>query len=151
MRELFATNVDGVINSIMPAIACMRTRRKGQIAMISSLAAIRGLPSCPAYSASKAAIRFLGEGLRGELKTEGIRVSVVCPGYIKTPMTEVNHFPMPFLMPPEKAARIILKGLAKNRSRIAFPLPLYIPLWLLSCLPTALTDPLFAALPKKIS
>ncbi len=147
--EIFGTNVDGVINSVLPIIPHMQKRKSGQIAIISSLAGLRGLPSCPAYSASKAAVRLFGEGLRGDLKDHGIKVSVICPGYIKTPLTDVNTFPMPFIMSAEKAAGIIRRGLQKNTSRIAFPLALYIPLWLLTCLPNALTDPFFAALPKK--
>jgi len=74
---------------------------------------------------------------------------VVCPGYIKTPMTDVNKFYMPFLMPVEKAAKIIKEGLAKNKSRISFPAPLYFVVWLAALLPTALTDKIFAKLPKK--
>lgn len=148
-RNIFAINVDGVINTILPVIPLMQTRKSGQIAIISSLAGIRGLPSCPAYSASKAAVRFYGEGLRGELKKDGIGVSVICPGYIRTPMTDINDFPMPFIMDADKAADIIMHGIQKNKSRIAFPLALYLPLFLLSCLPVAITDPFFAALPKK--
>ena len=149
LRDIFAINVNGVINTIMPAIAYMRERKAGQVAIISSLTAIRGMPSCPAYSASKAAVRFLGEGLRGELKDWGIEVSVVCPGYIDTPMTQVNEFYMPFMLSATQAARKIQKGLEKNTSRIAFPWMLYLPLYLLSCLPVAMTDTLFAKLPKK--
>jgi short-subunit dehydrogenase len=148
-RDIFAINVDGVINTILPAISRMKSRRFGQVAIISSLAGIRGLPSCPAYSASKAAVRFLGEGLRGELQDYGIEVCVVCPGYIKTPMTDENKFYMPFLMSPQKAANKIIQGLYNNRSRIAFPLMLYIPLYLISCISVSLTDKFFAKLPKK--
>jgi short-subunit dehydrogenase len=151
VRRIFATNIDGVINTVQPLISSMAARKSGQIAIISSLAGIRGLPSSPAYSASKACVRYYGEGLRGALKKSGVQVSVVCPGYIKTPMTEVNNFPMPFIMTPEKAAAIIARGLAKNKSRIAFPLTLYLPLWWLACLPVRLTDPFFAALPAKPS
>jgi len=147
--DLFSTNIDGVLNTILPIIPFMKKRQIGQIAIMSSLAGIRGLPSCPAYSASKAAVRFYGEGLRGALKSDGIDVSVICPGYIKTPLTAKNKFPMPFIMTPEKACEIIMKGLENKRSRIAFPLALYIPLWLLTCLPVALTDRLFAMLPRK--
>jgi short-subunit dehydrogenase len=148
-RIIFATNIDGIMNTIQPLLAKMVARKRGQIAIISSLAGIRGLPSSPAYSASKACVRFYGEGLRGWLASHQVKVSVVCPGYIKTPMTAVNDFPMPLLMTPEKAARIIARGLAKNRSRIAFPLPLYLPLWFLSCLSPTLTDGFFARLPSK--
>lgn len=149
VNEIFATNIGGVINTVQPLIPGMVARRRGQIAVMSSLAGMRGLPSCPAYSASKACVKAYGEGLRGWLSDYGVQVSVVCPGYIKTPMTEVNDFPMPFLMSPEKAAGIIAKRLEWNQSRIAFPLALHIPLWLASCLSPTLTDWFFARLPAK--
>lgn len=150
-RAIFDVNVTGMLNTVLPAIALMKSRKRGQIALISSLAGMRGLPSSPAYSASKAAVKAYGEALRGALKRDGVRVSVVCPGYIRTPMTDVNDFPMPFLMEADMAAARIAAGLAANRSRIAFPFGLYFPLWLLSCLSPRLTDPLFAALPNKPS
>jgi short-subunit dehydrogenase len=156
IKEIFATNIDGVLNTINPAIAVIEKQKikathKGQIAIISSLAGFRGLPSSPAYSASKSCIRVYGEALRGSLAPLGIAVNVVCPGYIKTPMTDVNNFPMPFLMPADKAARIIKKSLAKNKSRIAFPFPLYFVVWLATLISTTITDPIFAKLPKKKS
>ena len=149
VRKIFATNLDGVINTIHPIIPFMEQRGKGQIAIISSLAGIRALPSAPAYSASKAAVRYYGEALAGFLAKNGVQVSVVCPGYITTPMTAVNNYPMPFIMSAEKAAKIIASGLEKGKIRIAFPLALYIPLWLISCLPSWLTQPLFSHLPAK--
>lgn len=149
VKNIFSTNIDGVINTIQPLIPLMRKRERGQIAIISSLASYRGLPSAPAYSASKAAVRFYGEGLRGILYKYGIGVTVVTPGYIKTRMTSANKFPMPFLMEAEKAARIIKKKLTKNPSRIAFPrLFYYLVLWI-GALPPVLTDPLFKILPAK--
>jgi short-subunit dehydrogenase len=149
VRDIFSVNVDGTFNTVLPLIPRMQARRRGQIALMSSLAGIRGLPSCPAYSASKMAVRGFGEGLRGLLKKEGIHVSVICPGYVRTPMTEVNRFPMPFIMTPEKAARIIRSGLAANKAHIAFPRRLYLPLCWASALPSVLIDPFFAALPAK--
>ena len=147
--DIFDTNVTGVLNTVLPAIPAMTLRGCGQIALISSLSALRGLPSAPAYSAGKAAVKHYGEALRGMLSKTGVRVNVVCPGYIRTPMTDVNRFPMPFIMSADKAAAIIARGLAKNRSRIAFPLRLHVPLWLLSCLSPGLTDAFFSALPAK--
>lgn len=151
VRRIFATNVDGVINTLQPVIPAMVSRGRGQIAIMSSLAGIRALPSCPAYSASKAAVRYYGESLRGVLGKHGVEVNVICPGYIKTPMTEVNNFPMPFIMDVDKAASRIAEGLAKNKARIAFPRKLYWPLWLISCLSPAITDPIFSRLPAKPS
>lgn len=151
VRKIFATNIDGVINTVQPVIPLMIKRGKGQIAIMSSLAGIRALPSSPAYSASKACVRYYGESLRGALAFSGVSVSVICPGYITTPMTAVNNFPMPFIMSPEKAAQRIIKGLAKKRGRIAFPLRLYLPLWWISCLSPQITDPVFSRLPAKPS
>ena len=149
VREIFATNVDGVINLVGPVAEKMKLRGRGQIAVMASLAGFRGLPSSPAYSASKAAVRVYGEALRGNLAEFGVKVNVICPGYVKTPMTAVNNFYMPFLLSVEKAAMIIKKGLAKNHSRIAFPFPLYFVVWLATLLPPCLTDFIFARLPKK--
>jgi len=151
VKRIFATNVDGVLNTVQPLLENMVSRKRGQIAIISSLAGIRALPSCPAYSAAKAAVRYYGEALRGVVGKHGVRVNVVCPGYIKTPMTEVNDFPMPFMMSADKAASVIAAGLAKNKSRIAFPRALYWPVWWASCLSPVITDPVFARLPAKPS
>jgi short-subunit dehydrogenase len=148
-RVIFATNVDGVANTVWPALQRMERRARGQIALMSSLAAFRGFPGAPAYCASKAAVRVWGEGLRGECRAKGVAVTVICPGYVESPMTAVNDFPMPFLMSAERAARIVKRGLARNRARIAFPLPMYFAAWLLGVLSPGLTDPLLMRLPKK--
>ena len=151
VRKIFSTNIDGVINTIHPVIDHMVEDRTGQVVIISSLAGYRGLPSSPAYSASKAAVRVYGEGLRGSLAKNNVGVTVVTPGYIKTPMTDVNNFPMPFLMDADKAAKLITKKLTKNPARIAFPFPLYFVVWLLSVIPPFITDPILANLPGKTS
>ncbi len=148
-RRVVATNLDGVLNTVLPAVDCMRPRGRGQVAIMSSLAAFRGFPGAPAYCASKAAVRVWGEALRGDLHGAGIGVSVICPGYVRSPMTAVNTFSMPLLMDAERAARIIRRGLARNRPRIAFPWRLYAAVWLISTLPPRLTDPLLRRLPKK--
>ena len=148
-RRIIETNVEGVFNTLLPAIDRMRPRGHGQIAIMASLAAFRGFPGAPAYCASKAAVRVWGEALRGDLHGAGIGVSVICPGYVRSPMTAVNDFPMPLLMDAARAARIIRRGLARNRPRIAFPWPLYAAVWLISALPPGLTDPLLRRLPKK--
>jgi len=153
-RRIFSVNVTGAMNTVLPAIDLMRAhpalaKGKGQIAIISSLASFRGMPGAPAYCASKAAVRAWGEGLRGTLATDSIELSVVCPGFIRTPMTAVNPFPMPFLMDPEPAAEIIAKGLRANKSRIAFPFRLYAAVWLLAALSPGFTDRFINKLPDK--
>lgn len=158
VRRVFTVNVDGVFNTILPAIERMRTRTRpaeggmrGQVAIMSSLAGFRGFAGAPAYSASKAAIKVYGEGLRGELAASGIGVTVICPGFVKSRMTAHNKFYMPFLMETGRAAAIIRRGLARNRARIAFPWPLYAAVWAIAALPPGLTDFIFSRLPKKDS
>jgi short-subunit dehydrogenase len=148
-RSIFATNIDGVLNTILPIIPKMISRQSGQIALMSSLAGFRGLPSAPAYSASKAAVRSYGEALRGSLDKDGIKVSVICPGFVESRITDANSFYMPFLMKAPKAARIIKNGLAKDKARIAFPFCLYAMTWLMMALPTMIIDPIIKSLPKK--
>ncbi|MBL0319681.1 MAG: SDR family NAD(P)-dependent oxidoreductase [Alphaproteobacteria bacterium] len=149
VKRIFHTNVLGLMHTIHPLIPRMQQRKRGQIGIISSLSGYRGLPSAPAYSASKAAVKVYGEALRGWLSKDNVGVTVITPGYIKTPMTDVNEFPMPFLVPVEKAATTIIKGLACNKSRLAFPYPLYMIIWFLSSLPPAWTDWIFRSLPSK--
>lgn len=145
----FAINVDGVFHTVHPAIDVMRPRRAGQIAIMASLAGFMGMPGAPAYSASKATVKAYGEALRGLLRPDGIEVSVICPGFITSPMTARNPFPMPFLMSADKAARIIIARLQQNRARIAFPLPMLAALRLLQLLPASWSDTLLSAFPKK--
>jgi len=148
-RAIFATNLKGVLNTIHPVMPLMIRRRHGQIAMMSSLASFRGFPGAPAYCASKAAVRVYGEALRSELRAYNVEVNVICPGFIKTPMTDVNHFPMPFKMPAEQAARIIQKGLTANRARIAFPWQMYALVRFMAALPQSWLDKFMSRLPKK--
>ena len=148
-RHIFDVNLMGVVNTVQPAIARMRQRGKGQIALISSCASFRGIPGVPAYSASKAAVRTYGEALRGSLHRHGIAVSVICPGFVVSRMTDGNRFPMPLIMDADRAAGIIVRGLARNRSRIAFPWRIYALSWLIGVLPPAVTDPLMRKIPAK--
>ena len=155
-RRTFATNVDGVLNTIQPAIELILTKPRpkdgsprGQVALMSSLAAFRGFAGAPAYCGSKAALKAYGESLRTYHAADGIEVSVICPGFVRTPMTDVNKFPMPFLMSAENAARIIVRNLQHNHGRIAFPWPSYIFAWFLSVLPPQWTDRLIAGMPRK--
>lgn len=134
-RAIFATNIDGVANTLLPLIPRMVARGRGQIGIMASLAGYRGLPGTPAYCASKAAVKVWGESLRATLADRGVGVSVICPGFVDTPLTAGNRFRMPFLMSDEKAARIVLDGLQRNRGRIAFPWPMAAGVALLAALP----------------
>jgi short-subunit dehydrogenase len=151
IEEIFDVNINGVLNTVNSAMKVMQKQGSGQIGIISSLAGFRGLPSSPAYSASKSAVRVYAEGLRGCAAKIGIKVNAICPGYIKTPMTDKNNFPMPFLMSAQKASKIIRIGLEKNKSRIAFPFQFYFIVWLMALLSTKITDPIFSKLPAKSS
>ena len=148
-REIFAVNIAGVCHTLHPAIERMAARRSGQLAIVSSLASLRGMPGGAAYCASKAAVRVYGEGLRAQLVRHGIAVSVICPGFVTTRMTAGNRFPMPFLMDSTKAARLIARGLARNRGRIAFPWRLYGATLLLAALPERAIDGIARHLPDE--
>jgi short-subunit dehydrogenase len=146
---VFEVNVGGVLNTVLPALSAMAARRRGQIALVSSLAGLRGMPGSVAYSASKAAVRSLGEGLRGRYRGQGVAVNVICPGFVESRITADNRFPMPFLWPADKAAQRIKAGLARDQGRIAFPWPMYAAAWLLNLLPQPLCDRLLARTPRK--
>jgi len=148
-RAVFAVNLDGVLNTVLPILPAMRTRGHGQVAIVSSIAGFRGMPGAPAYCASKAAVRLWGEGLRGEAAADGVSVCVVCPGFVRTPMTGANGFPMPFIISAARAARIIRRGLARDRGRITFPLPMAVVGWLLRALPDCWLDAFARRLPRK--
>jgi NADP-dependent 3-hydroxy acid dehydrogenase YdfG len=149
IRTIFAVNVHGVFTTVQAILPAMLRRRHGQIALVSSLAGFRGFPGAPAYCASKAAIRIYGEGLRGVAAEDNVAINVICPGFIKTPMTDRNRFPMPFLMGAERAAILVRQGLAANHARIAFPWQMYLLTRLIASLPQTLMDLMAAHIPKK--
>lgn len=147
-RCIFDTNLVGVLNTVLPLIPLMTGRGRGQIALMASLAGYRGQPGAPAYCGSKAAVKVWGESLRGTLAPHGVRVSVITPGFVKSPMTDANGFRMPFLQQPEKAAEIMIRGLERNTGRIAFPWPMALAAWFLSVLPDPLADIATRRLPR---
>jgi len=151
VREVFDINLTGVLNTIDPILPYMIRRGSGQIAIMSSLVSFSGWPSAPSYSASKGAVRMYGEALRGSLNKSGVKINVICPGFIKTPMTDINDYPMPFLMSDERAAKIIYRGLRKNKGRISFPWPSYIVAGLLGIMPYSLSSIFLNKTPKKPS
>jgi short-subunit dehydrogenase len=148
-RQIFSINVNGIFNTVLPTVPLMRARQRGQIAIMSSIAGFRGLPSAPAYCASKAAVKVWGEGLRGQLARDNIGVTVICPGFVVSGISRRNRFPMPFLMQTEAAARLIAKALAANRGRIAFPWPMALMAWIMTTLPDFLISALTSRLPRK--
>ena len=126
-REIFATNLDGALNTVIPAMEVMRSQPagadgvRGRIAVIASIAAFLALPESPAYSASKAAIDNWTVASARSARRDGIHLTSVCPGFISTAMTTGNTAAMPGLMTAERAAAIILRGIAAGRIRLAFP------------------------------
>lgn len=150
-RQVFNVNLGGVLKTIDAVLPGMRARKSGQIAIMSSLASFAGMAGAPAYSASKAAVRVYGEAMRGAVKHEGVRVNVICPGFVKSRITDKNSFPMPFMMKAEKAAKIIANGLANNKARIAFPKIMLFFVWLLATMPASWASALTSKMPKKKS
>ncbi len=148
-RDIFAVNMAGVLNTLFPAIDSMQRRKKGQLALVSSMAGYRGLPSAPAYSASKVMVKAYGEALHGVLRKKGIGVTVICPGFVESRITAKNKFPMPWIWKASKAARVIRKGLEKNKTLIAFPLPFAAAMWCLNLLPSSWTVKVLSRLPRK--
>jgi short-subunit dehydrogenase len=118
---------------------------------MSSLAAFRGLSTAAAYSASKAALKSYGDALRGRLAPEGIRVSVICPGWVKSPLSDANQYRTPLMISAEAAARIIRRGLEAERSLIAFPWPAYVAARVLATLPSPIYDWIVRNAPRKES
>jgi short-subunit dehydrogenase len=136
--SLIETNVGGVLNTVQPLLPPMMARGRGQIAIVGSLAGFIPLPDAPSYSASKSAVLIYGLSLRALLAPRGIRVSVICPGYIETPMTAREFGPHPFKMSAGRAAGKIRRGLQRDRAVIAFPLLLALATRLNAVLPDRL-------------
>ncbi len=145
IRQTFDVNVGGVFNTIEPLLSRLMARRRGQIALVASLASFIGLPYSASYNASKAAVRVWGESIRYVLKKHGVGVSVVCPGFVVSRMTANAPFPMPFMMTSAKAASIIRRGLERNHARIAFPIGTKAAVWFGQSLPGRWTARLLGA------
>ena len=137
-RVQMEVNVMGVVNGLEPLLEAFARRASGHIAVVASLSGYRGLPRASAYGATKAALINLCEALKIELYGTGVAISLINPGFVETPLTDKNDFPMPFLMPVDKAVDAIMTGLRKRRFEIAFPKRLAIILKIARCLPYAL-------------
>lgn len=143
-RAIFAVNLEGVLNTIEPAETAMVSRGSGHLALMSSVASFYGAPGSAAYCASKGAVRLLGEGLRRRLAQKGVVVSVICPGFVRTPMNAGIRPRLPLTMSAERAATIIERGLARGKARIAFPFTTYLVARVLGALPPDLAGRLTA-------
>jgi short-subunit dehydrogenase len=139
-RRIIDVNFLGVINTIVPLIDRLCARQRGHIVIVSSMAGLQGLAESPVYSASKAAVRVYGEGLRRLLAIQKIRVTVVVPGFIATPMSHSLHFKRPFMWSAERAAERIVRGIDRNEAEIVFPWQLRVAGAALRLLPRRLRD-----------
>jgi short-subunit dehydrogenase len=149
VRACFETNVIGLAATFQPFVDGMRERRAGTLVGIASVAGIRGLPGHAAYCASKAAVISLCESLRGECRASGVKVVTICPGYIATPLTSRNRYPMPFLMTPEAFARKAAAAIDRGASYRVIPWQMGVVAKLLRLLPNAVFDRAFAGRPRK--
>jgi short-subunit dehydrogenase len=149
MRDTFATNNTGLAATFSAFITPMRERGRGALVGVASVAAIRGLPGHGAYCASKAAVVAYCESLRGELRGSGVAVVTLLPGYIATPLTAGNPYPMPFLMPAERFADRAFAAIEARASYRVIPWQMAIVVKLLRVLPNGLFDKLFAGRGRK--
>jgi short-subunit dehydrogenase len=121
ISAMFRLNVDGVAHTFAPVLPAMVARGSGQIVAVASLAGLVGLPGTGAYSATKAAVQNLMQAFSAELRHGGVAVTLVNPGFVRTPMTDKNKFPMPFMWEPDRAARRIADGIERRRRLVEFP------------------------------
>lgn len=140
VQALLDLNLKTPVAMAQHLVPLMRARGRGQLVFISSLAAWHGLPTSPTYSASKAGIKAYAEGLRSWLKPFGIGVTVVMPGYVTSPMCRAMPGPKPWEWAPERAARVIQRGISANRARIAFPFWLSLGTHWLAILPAGVSQ-----------
>jgi len=148
-KKIIDTNLNGVINTFYPFVQPFKKREQGQFVGISSIAGIRGLPGSGAYSSSKAALINYLESFRVEMAPYKIDVTTIAPGYIKTPMTDVNDYTMPFIMPVDKAAISFINAIRKKKKFIIIPWQMKIIGYLMHILPIFIWDFLAKKGPRK--
>lgn len=141
-RQLMDLNFMSVVDGIEAVLGKFRGRGSGHIAVVSSIAGYRGLPTAAAYGATKAALINMCEGLEPDLRRLGVGITLINPGFVRTPLTDQNEFPMPFLMEVDDAADRIVRGLAKGRFEVTFPRRFTWLLKIMRCLPYGLYLPL---------
>lgn len=148
-QHVMDINVLGAVKTFQPFVEPMRADGRGRLVGIASVAGFRGLSGSGAYSASKAALISYLESLRVELHGSGVKVVTVCPGYIRTPMTDINPYPMPFMLEADEAARRIARVVGRGCSFAVVPWQMALVGWLLKLLPNWLYDVLFSRTPHK--
>ncbi|TPI33185.1 SDR family NAD(P)-dependent oxidoreductase [Mesorhizobium sp. B3-1-6] len=131
----FAVNYFGIVNGVVPVVEHMRVRGRGHVVLVGSVTAYCGWPTTAAYGGTKAAINILAESLKYDFDKMNIRVQVINPGFVDTPLTEKNKLPMPGLMPVHRASRRMARGIRKGGFEVTFPYHVSLPLKLLSLLP----------------
>jgi short-subunit dehydrogenase len=149
--HLMSLNYGGVLNCIAAVLPGMQTAGQGHIVGMASLAGYRGIPRAAAYGASKSAVIHFLESLRFHLAGDGIPVTIINPGFVRTPLTDKNDFHMPFLIDADKAARIICRGIAKNRQEISFPIPFNWVIKLMRIIPMPLYNLIMRAIWKRMN
>lgn len=140
LRDLYQTNVLAMAATFQPFIAPMVQRGSGTLVGVASVASARGLPGHAGYCGSKAAVVAMCETLRGELVPQGVKVVTLTPGYIDTPLTRENDYPMPFLMTPEAFAQRAFKAIERGARQVVIPWPMGVVYQVLRCLPDAWLD-----------
>lgn len=148
-QHVMDINVLGAVKTFQPFVESMRAAERGRLVGIASVAGFRGLSGSGAYSASKAALISYLESLRVELHGSGVKVVTVCPGYIRTPMTDINPYPMPFMLEADEAARRIARVVERGCSFAVVPWQMALVGRLLKLLPNWLYDVLFSRTPHK--
>ncbi|HWA18657.1 MAG TPA: SDR family NAD(P)-dependent oxidoreductase [Devosia sp.] len=134
-RKTVELNLNGTANGLEPVLQRMVARGRGHVAVMASVAGFVGLPTGSTYSATKAALNAMCEALKVELEPLGVTLTVINPGFVKTPATDKNKFPMPFRIPVEQAAEAIMRGLERKKYEIIFPWQMAIAMKLFGVLP----------------
>lgn len=137
-RQMFELNVLGTASCLETVMPAMTGRRSGHIAVVASVSGYVGLPGAATYGATKAALNVMCEALYPELERSGVKITIINPGFVDTPLTKKNDFPMPFLVSSEEAADTIAKGLTKGKFEIIFPWKMAVAIRLLHALPHSL-------------
>ncbi len=129
------TNLMGAVHCLGALLPLLRQRRAGRVAVVASVAGYRGLPTSSAYAASKAGLIAMTESLKPELESDNVELTLINPGFVDTPLTRKNKFPMPFLIDTDEAVRAVIGGLERGRFEIVFPWQMTVAMKLLGSLP----------------
>ena len=152
--EIFRSHIDvnvmGAVHCIESVLPDMLRRRAGRIAVVASVTGFAGLPRAEAYGATKAFLISMCDSLRADLDGSGVEVTVINPGYVRTPLTDQNDFEMPFLMEVAEAARIIADGLERGKSEISFPVRMALAMKLLGAVPAVVARPYTARIARRL-